>query len=717
MQIRKVFALNGPNIWSNRPAIEAWVDLGHFEELPSNKLPGFTERLMARLPSLIEHRCSIGERGGFLQRLETGTWLGHVLEHVTLELHSLAYSPLGFGRARETLEHGVYKVVVRAEDAGFAELCMRSARELILATVDGRQFDLDAELKRLRIEGGRRCLGPGTKAIVDAAQARGIPHLRLTDGNLVQLGYGKAQRRIWTAESDRTSAVAESIAQDKDLTRRMLAAAGVPVPMGRAVTSASDAWLAAQELGEPVVVKPIDGNQGRAVSIRLDTEDAIRQAYELAAKEDRHGAVGSGSGVIVERFVPGRHHRVLVVGEQAIASVRGEADVLTGDGSSSIRQLVEQANLDPRRGEDDTWVLTNIELGPIALELLRRQGLTLDSVPDPGQEVLIQHHGDLTVDETDDLHPEVAAMCVLAAQTVGLDIAGMDVVAQDIGVPLAEQGGAVIEVNASPGLLAHLKPLVGKPRPVGEAIVSQLFAPGEQGRVPLVAVSGTVGRVEVAQLIARGLALVGHHVVRADSSGLYLGERLLRPGTAADAAGARRALMNPSAGAAVIEVSELATLEAGLGFDLCQIAVVTSTLGAEQLARPGVEDRTAIDKAIRAPVDVVAPDGFGVLHADDPAVVAMAERCTGKVVWFGADARPDSPIPQHVAGGGSALVRLGSQLQWWERGEKLPPLSVPQLAESAARAAVEPVLAAAAALLALGVSHSQLEDFLSSCKH
>jgi len=714
MQIRKVFDLNGPNIWSNRPAIEAWVDLGHFEELPTNKLPGFTERLMAQLPSLLEHRCSIGERGGFLQRLETGTWLGHVLEHVTLELHSLAYSPLGFGRARETLEYGVYKVVVRAEDAGFAQLCMRSARELILATVDGRPFDLDAELKRLRIEGGRRCLGPGTKAIVDAAQARGIPHLRLTDGNLVQLGYGKAQRRIWTAESDRTSAVAESIAQDKDLTRRMLAAAGVPVPLGRAVTSASDAWLAAQELGEPVVVKPIDGNQGRAVSIRLDTEDAIRQAYELAAKEDRHGAVGSGSGVIVERFVPGRHHRVLVVGEQAIASVRGEADVLTGDGSSSIRQLVEQANLDPRRGEDDTWVLTKIELGPIALELLRRQGLTLDSVPDPGQEVLIQHHGDLTVDETDELHPEVAAMCVLAAQTIGLDIAGMDVVAQDIGLPLAEQGGAVIEVNASPGLLAHLKPLVGKPRPVGEAIVNQLFPAGELGRVPLVAVSGTRGRVEVTQLVARGLALSGHQVARADSTGLYLGERLLRPGTAADAAGARRALMNPSASAAVIEVSELGTLEAGLAFDLCQIAIVTSTMGAEQVARPGVEDRTAIDKAIRAPIDVVMPDGFGVLNADDPVVVAMAEKCTGHVVWFGLGEVEITPMQRHIAAGGSALVRLGSQLFWWERGQKSPPISAAPLTESTPGHAVEPVMAAAAALLAVGVSPARLEEFLNS---
>jgi cyanophycin synthetase len=704
MQIRKVFDLNGPNIWSNKPALEAWVDLGHFEELPTNKLPGFTERLMGYLPSLIEHRCSIGERGGFLQRLETGTWLGHVLEHVTLELQSLAYSPVGFGRARETLEYGVYKVVVRCENARFAELCMRTARELILSIVDDKPFDLGGELKELRTRGGQLCLGPGTQAIVDAASARGIPFVRLTEGNLIQLGYGKAQRRIWTAETDATSAVAESIAQDKELTRRLLAAAGVSVPAGRAVSDASDAWLAAQELAEPVVVKPIDGNHGRAVSIRLDTEDAIREAYELAAKE--------GSGVLVERFIPGTAHRVLVVGDQAVASVAGEADVLTGDGTATIRELIDEANRDPRRGVDQTWVLTRIELSPIVLELLRRQDFTPDSVPKAGQKVLLQLHGDLTVDETERLHPEVAAMCVLAAQAVGLDIAGLDVVAADIGVPLDQQGGAVIEVNASPGLLAHLKPLVGKPRPVGEAIVNQLFASGEQGRVPLIAVSGTSGRTETATLIARCLAAQGHSVVRADGSGLYLGERALRTMPATNAEGARHALMNPAASAAVIETSELSVLEEGLAFDHCLAAVVTTSANAESVARPGVEDRTAVDKALRAPLDVVLPAGFAVLNANDPVVVAMAEHCKGRVVLFGGSPEA-SPTQEHLATGGAALVRLGSQLAWCSGGQKSTPFSVASLTESTNHASVEPLVAAAAALLALGVSQAAVQTFFN----
>jgi cyanophycin synthetase len=708
MQIRKIFDLNGPNIWTNDPVIEAWVDLGHFEELPTNKLSGFTERLMGYLPSLIEHRCSIGERGGFRQRLETGTWLGHVLEHVTLELQSLAYSPAGFGRARETLEYGVYKVVVACENPRFGEVCLRSARELILSIAENRPFDLDAELRRLRKVGGDLCLGPGTRAIVDAAHQRGIPHLRLTEGNLIQLGYGKAQRRIWTAETDRTSAVAESIAQDKDLTRKLLAAAGVPVPRGRSVSSAADAWLAAQELDGPVVVKPLDGNHGRAVSIKLDTEAAISEAYELAAKE--------GSGVVVEQFIPGRQHRVLVVGERAIASVRGDADVLVGNGTSTIRQLVDEANRDPRRGADETWVLTRIDINPIVVEVLRRQDLTLDSVPAAGQQVVIQLHGDLTVDETERLHPEVAAMCVLATQTVGLDIAGLDVVAADIGTPLQDQGGAVIEVNASPGLLAHLKPLVGKPQPVGEAIISRLFEAGNQGRIPLVAVSGTRHRIETIQLITHSLASLGHVVVRADSTGLHLGERTLKAGSALRAERGVSALMNPSATAAVLEIDEHAVLEEGLCFDLCQVAVVTSTSGAEERARPTVEDRTAIDKAIRAPVDVVIPDGFSILNADDPAVVAMAERSTGRVVWFGGSA-DTAPVKEHVAAGGAALVRLGSQLSWWNHGRAEQTFHLSGSTESAASLSVEPVMAAAAAVLALGVSRGAVVELLNKSGH
>jgi cyanophycin synthetase len=704
MEIRKVFGLNGPNIWANSPVLEAWVDLGHFEELPTDKLPGFTERLMAALPSLIEHRCSVGERGGFLQRLHNGTWLGHVLEHITLELQALTHADSGYGRARETPERGVYKVIVKCEDTRFAEHCMRTARELILACVEGQSFALDSALAQLREKTDALCLGPSTRAIVQAARARDIPFIRLTEGNLMQLGHGKAQRRIWTAETDRTSAVGEGIAQDKELTRRLLLAAGVPVPSGRGVKDADDAWQAARDLAEPVVVKPIDANHGRGVSIRLDREDEVRAAFERAARE--------GSGVMVERFVPGTQHRVLVVGDQAIAAASGEADEVVGDGVSTIAQLIEQANRDPRRGEESAKLLTPLLLNDVALDLLRRQSFTAESVPQAGETVLIQYHGDLTVDETDRLHPEAAAMCVLAAQTVGLDIAGIDLIAADIGQPLQAQGAAVIEVNASPGLVAHLKPLSGKPRPVGEAIVGQLFAAGESGRVPVVAVSGTGQRQQVAQLVAGALTQRGAGVVRADASGLHLDQRALQPGPAADALGARKALMNPSATAVVLETPELATLEQGLGFDRCQVAVVTTASNLEHAIRPGVDEAATIQKALRAPVDVVAPDGYAVLNASEPQVLEMAEHCKGNVVLFGG-AREQSPVREHVDAGGAALVRLGSQLVWWSDRRRVAQVQLPDWAESTQSSLVEPLMAAAAAVLALGVSAADFQTFLN----
>jgi cyanophycin synthetase len=703
MEIRKVFALNGPNIWANSPVLEAWVDLGRFEELPTDKLPGFNERLLQALPSLIEHRCSVGERGGFWQRMQTGTWLGHVLEHVTLELHTLTHAPAGYGRARETPERGVYKVIVKCEDTRFAEHCMRVARELIMASVAGQPFALQAELQRLRDLADELCLGPNTRAIVQAARDRGIPFLRLTEGNLMQLGYGSAQRRIWTAETDRTSAVAEGIAQDKELTRKLLSAVGVPVPSGRIVENADDAWLAARELAEPVVVKPVDANHGRGVSIRLDEESDVRSAFERAALE--------GTGVVVERFIPGTQHRVLVVGEQAIAAASGEADEVQGDGHATIRQLLERANRDPRRGEGSAQLLSVLRLNDVTLDLLRQQGFTPDSVPAAGHRVLIQYHGDLTVDETDQMHPDVAATCVLAAQTVGLDIAGIDLVAADIAVPLAQQGGAVIEVNASPGLVAHLKPLSGKPRPVGEAIVRQLFGPGELGRVPVVAVSGTEHCARVTELVARWLGQQGFTVARADSSGLYLGNRQLQTGPAADSQ--RRALMNPSAGAVVVEAPASSTLEQGLGFDRCQVAVVTTARGAEALVRAGVDETVTIEKALRAPVDVVVAEGWAVLNAAEPTVLAMVEHCTGKVVLFGG-ARDQSPVREHVDAGGAALVRLGSQLVWWSEHQRGPMLELGAAAESSAEGVVEPVMAAAAAVLALGVSAASIQEFLNN---
>jgi cyanophycin synthetase len=645
MQIRHVNALTGPNVWANFAVLEATVDLGRYEELPTNLLPGCADRLTEWLPSLIEHRCGIGERGGFLQRLREGTWLGHVLEHVTLELESLAHLPVGFGRARSTGEPGVYKVVVRCEEPAFGEACLASGRELVLAAAEGRDFPIASELRRLRELADRICLGPSTQAIVSAARERGIPSIRLSSGNLVQLGYGKAQRRIWTAETDGTAAIAESIAQDKELTRTLLRSVGVAVPAGRKVTGAEDAWAAANELGVPVVVKPQDGNHGRGVSIRLEDRASVEQAFRIAANE--------GSGVVVERFVPGAQYRVLVVGDRAIAASGGDADQLLGDGVHSVAELVALANQDPSRGEDSAQLLTTLVLDDISLELLHQQGLTAASVPAQGRVVLIRYNGDLTVDVTDRLHADVASSCVLAAQTIGLDIAGIDLIAQDISRPLEAQGGAVIEVNASPGLVMHLKPLHGQPRPVGEAIIGHVFGSSQSGRVPLVAVAGSRRAQSVATLLGRLLVAAGYHLGQADTEGVRVGDHWLSRGDTARAAGCRRLLMNPFANAFLFQVPAESVLTEGLAFDRCQVAVVTDVDEPQPL--PDGSSPSLHWRALRAAADVVLPTGVAVLNADDPNVVRMAEHTKGRVVYVGENLAAQ-PLAAHLAAGGVAVV-------------------------------------------------------------
>ena len=711
MQIRALKRLVGPSIWANYPVLEAWVDLGKYEDFPSNTLPGFNEKLMRWLPTMIEHRCSIGDRGGFFKRMETGTWLGHVLEHVTLEIQSLAHSAVGFGRARETSERGVYKVAIEVLDFRFGEACLNVAQQMILAAAEGRDYDLPASLRSLRKLADDYCYGPSTQAIVDGAHKRAIPTLRLTDGNLVQLGYGKAQRRIWTAETDSTSAVAESIAHDKQLTRQLLTSVGVPVPAGRIVTSAEDAWAAAEDIGLPVVVKPQSGNKGRGVSIQLADREAVLSAFAIAEKEF------VASTVVVERCIPGRQHRVLVVGDQAVATSGGQPQTLQGDGVHSIVELVAIGNQDPLRGEDAAQPLSPFVLDNIALDLLERQGLSEKSVLPAGASAVLRHNGDLTIDETDRLHPETAEQCVLAARSVGLDVAGIDLIAEDISLPLEAQGGAVIEVNSSPGLIMHLKPQVGSPRPVGEAIIGQLFGPEQNGRVPLCAVSGTNGKTVVATLISEILRVSGRNVGQVSSEGLRVGERVLATSDRCDADSMRRALMNPYADAFVFEISEPNVLDEGVLFDRCEVAVVTNLGKGDHLGKQYVDELVTIAKAVRAPVDIVLPHGYAVLNADDAGVLEMASHTKGKLFLFSHTA--DSPaVLEHLKNDGRAVLREGEQIMLCHGALRMPvlglaPLRCPVLGLPAFL--VDDLLAVVAAAIALGATSEQIQAGLAAC--
>ena len=649
IEILRVTPIRGPGIWTYRPIIEAWVDIGELEEAPSNKIPGLYERLSSWLPSLIEHRCSEGERGGFLQRLKEGTWAAHILEHLTLELQNLAGQRTGFGKARQTSQRGIYKVVIRSRQEEVTRACLAAARDLLMAAINDTHYDVPGAIEKLRELADKLCLGPSTTSIVDAAVERGIPFIRLNEGNLVQLGHGARQRRIWTAETDSTSAIAESISRDKDLTKTLLASCGVPIPEGRIVGSPEDAWDAAEDIGLPVAVKPTDANHARGVSLELTLREQVEAAY--------HVALAEGSEVMVERYIPGVEHRLLVVGNKLVAAARGETASVVGDGKSSIVQLIDsQINSDPRCGEDESSPIepVYVEREPAVLLELKRQGFAPDSVPPLGKKVLIIRYGNLADDVTDEVHPEVAEAATLAARVVGLDIAGIDIVAEDISRPLEAQRGAIVEVNAGPGLLMHLKPARGKPRPVGQAIVDNLFPAEDKGRIPVVGIAGTQGTALAARLVSWLLQLTGRHVGLACRDGLFLDKRLVDKRDSAHWAAGQRLLINRSVDAAVFENGPAMILGEGIAYDRCQVGIVTDATGFEALGEFDIHNAEQLYHVLRTQVDIVLPEGAAVLNAADPLVARMAELCDGEVIFYGL-AQDLPAIAAHRAQGGRAL--------------------------------------------------------------
>ncbi len=653
MRLLRVRYLRGPNIWTYRPVLEVWLDLGALEDHPSNRIDGFTDRLTRLLPALIEHHCGVGERGGFIQRLTEGTWSGHVLEHVVIELLNLAGMPTGFGQTRSTSQHGVYRMVFRARDEQVARVALAEGHRLLMSAINDDPFDA-ADVQRavdaVKAKVEDCYLGPSTACIVAAATDRGIPHLRLNGGNLVQLGYGASQQRIWTAETDYTSAIGESIASDKELTKSLLASCGVPVPEGRVVANALEAWEAAEDIGLPVAVKPSDANHGRGVSLELHTRAEVEAAFAVAEPE--------GSDVMVERFIRGDEHRLLVVGGQVVAAARGQVITVTGDGSTTIVQLIEtQLNSDPRRGAQEEFPLDVIDVATDAkLQLeLKRQELDAQSVPAAGRVVTIQRNGNMSNDCTDQVHPDVAHAAVLAARVVGLDIAGIDLVAQDIGRPLAAQGGAIVEVNAGPGLLMHLKPAVGSPRPVGRAICDHLFPDDAPGRIPVIGVAGSRDTAVLARMVAWLIGLGGRQTGLACRDGLFLDRRRVDARDSATWEAGHRLLVNRAVQAVVVENGAETILRDGLAYDRCEVGIVTDLDGAEMLAEFDITESNQMVKVLRTQVDVVLPEGTAVLNAADPRVAGLAPLCDGGVILYGADAQ-STPLGRHCADGGKAVL-------------------------------------------------------------
>jgi cyanophycin synthetase len=702
MKVTRVRALRGPNLWSRRTAIEAVIYCND-QECSIGGNQEFLRHWYQCVPQADPFQPS-GHYGAIA--------LAHLLERATLGLQIQAGCPVAFSKTIQTLEAGIYQIVIEYSEEAVGKLALDLAQNLCDAAACNLPFDLADAVGQLQRLDEEIRLGPSTGSIVRAASARGIPFRRLTDGSMVQLGWGSGQRRIQAAETDMTGAVAESIAQDKELTRSLLIAAGIPVAAGRPVADIEDAWRAVCEIGGAVVVKPRDGNQGKGVAVNLGSRAQVEAAYTVAAE--------ISGDVLVERYILGQDYRMLVIGNKLVAAARRDPPQVIGDGRRTIADLVQQINSDPRRGEGHANSLTKIHLDEIALAHLSTQGLNAESIPDKGVHVVLRNNGNLSTggtatDVTDDVHPELAATVEAAARMIGLDICGVDVVCADISRPLQGQG-AIIEVNAAPGLRMHLQPSFGKGRGVGEAIIANMFKNGEDGRIPVVAVTGTNGKTTTVRLIANILDSQGLRVGMTGTDGVYINGQRIDTGDCAGPKSAKKVLLHPDVDAAVFETARGGVLREGLGFDRCDVAVVTNIGTGDHLGMSYIntlEDLTAVKRVI---VQNVAPGaGMAVLNAADPLVVSMAAHCPGSVTFFARD-RNNPVIASHRAQRKRVIYLDRGAIVAFERGieQRIPLAEIPLTQNGDIAFQIENAMAATGAGWALGLDWEIIRSGLGS---
>lgn len=691
MEVTRIRALRGPNLWSHHTAIQSVV-ICTAQETEVSSIPGFEDKLRARFPEIspfqpVGHAESVS--------------LARVLELAALGLQAQAGCPVTFSCTTPTVDLNTYQVVVEYSEEEVGLLALEWAEKLCIAALNDAPFDLQAALDALRELDEDVRLGPSTGSIVDAAVARGIPYSRMTEGSMVRFGWGSKQRRIQAAEMDVTSAIAEAIAQDKELTKKLLSAAGVPVPGGRSVVDAEDAWAAAQEIGLPVVVKPNDGNQGKGVTVNITSKEHLLKAFAVA-KEFR-------DDILVERFMPGNDFRLLVVGDKLVAAARRDPPKVVGDGVHTIAELVAQVNADPRRGSGHATSLTKIRFDEIAKATLATQGFDADSVPAKGQRVNLRNNANLSTggsatDVTDDVHPEVAARAIAAAHMVGLDICGVDVVCDSILRPLEEQGGGIVEVNAAPGLRMHLSPSFGKGRAVGEAIIGSMFKKGQDGRIPIVAVTGTNGKTTTVRLISHLLTQNGLRVGMTNTDGVYVNGDCIDTGDCSGPKSARSVLLHPDVDAAVLETARGGVLREGLAFDKCDVAVVTNVGSGDHLGLNYITTVNELAVLKRVIVQNVAANGTAVLNAADPIVAAMSAKCKGAVIFFAAD--KNNPVMATHRAQGQAVVYVEDQHLVASKGDVVHTIAladVPITLGGAIGFQVDNVMASVAAAWSLGI--------------
>ncbi|WP_037322180.1 cyanophycin synthetase [Salegentibacter sp. Hel_I_6] len=657
MKIREINAMRGPNYWSVRrhKLIVMVLDLEDMEQKPTDKVPGFNERIKAMFPSMYEHRCSEGCPGGFFMRVDDGTWMGHVIEHIALEIQTLAGMDVGFGRTRGYGEEGVYNVVFNYLEENAGRFAAESAVRICEALIAGIDYNLEADLQEMRELRESERLGPSTGSIVEEAASRGIPWIRLNQYSLCQLGYGANQKKIHATVTSQTSSIGVELACDKEDTKYLLEQAEVLVPKGRIIRTERELKKAIKEIGFPVVTKPIDGNHGRGISVDINTIEAAVIGFKAAKKVS--------SSVIVESFITGDDYRLLVINNKLVAAAKRTPAHVIGDGKSSIQELIDEVNSDPRRGYGHEKVLTMITVNDLTKSIIQSYGYTLETVVKKGEQVILKDTANLSTggtseDVTDMVHPANIFMAERISKIIDLDICGIDLMTTDISKPLEETNGAVIEVNAGPGFRMHLAPSKGIPRNVAANVVDMLFPPGTSARIPIIAVTGTNGKTTTTRLIAHMLKMKGHRVGYTTSDGVYIQNRMLMKGDCTGPSSVEFVLRDPTVDYAVLECARGGLLRAGLGFHRCDVGIVTNVTG-DHLGLKGIHSIEQLARVKGVLPETVVKEGYAILNADDELVFNMSKNVESNVALFSMDENNIHIKAMAAKGGLSAIYENG----------------------------------------------------------
>jgi cyanophycin synthetase len=707
MEILDIKVMKGPNYWSARRhnLIVMLLDLQELEERPTNKIDGFLERLEALLPTMYSHRCSEGVEGGFFSRVKEGTWMGHVIEHIALEIQSLAGMEVGFGRTRSSDKNGVYHVVFSYYEAKAGTYAAKASVKIAEALIAGTEYDLEADIQQLRELREEERLGPSTGSIVEEAERRKIPWIRLNKHSLVQLGYGKNQQRIQATVASTTSSIGVELACDKEDTKNLLEAAEVPVPKGIIVYEEADLERAVARIGYPLVTKPLNGNHGRGATTNLRNWEELKEGMEIAQKHSR--------AVICEKFITGFDHRALVINYKFVAAALRTPAAVTGDGKHTIQELIDIVNSDPRRGFGHEKVLTNIKVDIQTENILKEKDLTLESILPNGTNLWLKPTANLSTggtstDLTDQVHPSNIVLFERIARIIGLDICGVDVMAPDLTRPLSENGGAVIEVNAGPGFRMHLAPSQGLARNVAEPVIDMLFPLGKSARIPIIAVSGTNGKTTTTRLIAHIMKQTGAHVGFTTTDGIYIQNQMMQIGDCTGPISAEFILKDPTVEVAVLECARGGILRAGLGFHNCNVAVVTNVAG-DHLGLQGIDTIEKLARVKGVAVKTVFKDGYAILNADDDFVYEMRKELECNIALFSLEEH-SRRVAEHCKKGGLAAVYENGFLTIIKGGWKIRVEKVGNVPITFGGSAEFNVANALGAILATYVSDVSIEN-------